>query len=212
MLGFTEFLLEHEVDRDRQKDYLQTVHKETERLSELIGNFLDLQRLQADLNHYSFEPFDVAQLLREAAHLFSVASKEHSVALELPTEPLRARGDYNRLLQVLKNLLGNAIKYSPGGGTIHLGAEPGDDWVKIIVRDDGMGIPQQALDKIFTKFYRVDDSVRRMPGGVGLGLALAREVLRAHGGRIWAESTLGKGSAFYFTLPAVAEEKKPAAE
>jgi len=212
MLGFTEFLLEHEVDRDRQKDYLQTVHKETERLSELIGNFLDLQRLQADLNHYSFEPFDVAQLLREAAHLFSVASKEHSVALELPTEPLRARGDYNRLLQVLKNLLGNAIKYSPGGGTIHLGAEPGDDWVKIIVRDDGMGIPQQALDKIFTKFYRVDDSVRRMPGGVGLGLALAREVLRAHGGRIWAESTLGKGSAFYFTLPAVAEEKKPATE
>ncbi|ALC17774.1 signal transduction histidine kinase [Desulfuromonas soudanensis] len=212
MLGFTEFLLEHEVDRDRQRDYLQTVHKETERLSELIGNFLDLQRLQADLNHYSFEPFDVAQLLGEAAHLFSVASKEHSVALELPPEPIRARGDYNRLLQVLKNLLGNAIKYSPGGGTIHLGAEEEEDRVRIWVRDDGMGIPQQALDKIFTKFYRVDDSVRRMPGGVGLGLALAREVLRAHGGRIWAESALGKGSAFYFTLPSLAAEKKTAAE
>ncbi len=101
----------------------------------------------------------------------------------------------------MKNLLSNAIKYSPEGGTVTVGAERKGKTVRIWVKDEGMGIPPQSLGRIFTRFYRVDDSARRIPGGIGLGLALVQEVIRAHGGRIWAESTLGKGSTFYFTLP-----------
>lgn len=201
MLGFVEYLLENPVDPEQQRDFLQTVYRETERLNELISNFLDLQRLQAQLETYRLEPMAMSDLLQEAAHLFAVASRKHRVVLDLPPDLPLIRGDAKRLQQVMKNLLSNAIKYSPEGGTIAIGAAREDGKVKTWVRDEGMGIPPKSLEKIFDRFYRVDDSVRRIPGGIGLGLALVREVIRAHGGRVWAESTLGEGSTFYFTLP-----------
>jgi PAS domain S-box-containing protein len=207
MLGFIEYLLENPVDPQQQRDFLRTVHRETERLNDLISSFLDLQRLQAELESYDFETLPVPELLGEAAHLFTVASRKHRIILDVPAGVPPVRGDAKRLQQVLKNLLSNAIKYSPEGGTVTLGAEQEGGHVKMWVRDEGMGIPPQALGRIFDRFYRVDDSARRIPGGIGLGLALVREVLRAHGGRVWAESILGEGSTFYFTLP-VAEGRE----
>ncbi|BCR06007.1 hypothetical protein DESUT3_30760 [Desulfuromonas versatilis] len=201
MLGFTEFLIENEVEREQQLDFLGTVLKETERLNELITNFLDLQRLQSELETYHFEALEVGGMLQEVAHLFAVASKKHRITLDCPASLPAVRGDLKRLEQVLKNLLSNAIKYSPRGGTVHLRARVQHDCVLLSVSDEGIGIPPQALNKIFTRFYRVDDSDRRIPGGIGLGLALVKEVVTAHRGRVWAESTLGAGSTFYFTLP-----------
>ncbi len=208
MLGFIEFLLENEVSRDKQRDFLLTVRKETERLNDLISNFLDLQRLQAQLETYHFEPLSPEKLLQEAAHFFSVASRKHKIILECPKDLPRVRGDQRRLQQVLKNFISNAIKYSPEGGPIQMGARAENGSVIFRIQDQGIGIPAQAMQKIFNRFYRVDDSVRRIPGGIGLGLALVREVIHAHHGRVWVESTLGKGSTFYFSLPVFSEEKK----
>ncbi|MFA5515576.1 MAG: ATP-binding protein [Desulfuromonadales bacterium] len=205
MLGFVEFLLENEVAPEQQRDYLRTVYRETERLNELISNFLDLQRLQAQLENYAFATLQVDELLAEATHLFSVASKKHTIVLACPPGLPPVVGDAKRLQQVMKNLLTNAIRYSPKGGKITVGAEREGDMVKIWVRDEGLGIPPQAMSKIFDQFYRVDDSAHRIPGGIGLGLALVREVVRAHGGRVGVVSTLGQGSLFSFTLP-LAEE------
>lgn len=206
MLGFVEFMLENEVSPAERQDYLQTVHKETERLNDLISNFLDLQRLQAQLESYHFEAVSVAEMLSEAGHLFTLASRTHSNRIECPQDIDPIQGDAKRLQQALKNLISNAIKYSPAGGEVVLRAVREGDRVTISVTDQGMGIPPQALERIFERFYRVDDSDRRIPGGIGLGLALVREVVRAHGGRVWAESSLGQGSTFFFTLPLSAED------
>ncbi|HKK01351.1 MAG TPA: ATP-binding protein, partial [Desulfuromonadales bacterium] len=201
MLGFIEFLLENEVDKEQERDFLQTVLSETRRLNDLISNFLDLQRLAADLENYRIEPCDITDLLKESAHFFALASKKHNIVVDCPEYLPKGMGDVKRLQQVMKNLLSNAIKYSPGGGSIVLNAYVKKNEIVVSVKDEGMGIPQQALGKIFSRFYRVDDSDRRIPGGIGLGLALVKEMIKAHGGRVWAESTLGKGSTFYFTLP-----------
>ena len=206
MLGFIEYLLENPVEPEQQREFLQTVHRETERLNDLVSNFLDLQRLQAQLETYQFEKVSVCALLQEMVQLFAMASKKHPVRLECPAGLPEIRGDARRLQQVLKNLLSNAIRYSPEGGEIVTGARLEGDKVKIWVQDQGLGIPPQALNKIFNRFYRVDDSARRIPGGIGLGLALVREVIRAHDGKVWVESTVGRGSTFYFTVPVMTGE------
>lgn len=206
MLGFVEFMLDNEVSPEERRDYLQTVHKETERLNDLIGNFLDLQRLQAQLESYQLVTVGVADMLQEAGHLFALASRAHQIRVECPTGLSDVQGDPKRLQQVLNNLLSNAIKYSPKGGEVVLRATQEGAVVTISVEDRGMGIPPQALGRIFERFYRVDDSDRRIPGGIGLGLALVREVIKAHGGRVWVESTLGEGSTFFFTLPITAKD------
>ena len=212
MLGFIEFLLENEVDKEQERDFLQTVLRETQRLNDLISNFLDLQRLSADLENYQLEPFAVSTLLNESSHLFAMASRKHRIIVECPDRLPKVMGDSKRLQQVMKNLLSNAIKYSPAGGTITLGAHQEGNEIVVSVKDEGLGIPQQALTKIFTRFYRVDDSDRRIPGGIGLGLALVKEMVKAHGGRVWAESTIRKGSTFYFTLPLAPVHAAEAAE
>jgi PAS domain S-box-containing protein len=201
ILGFIEFMLEQKLSPEKQRDYLQTVLRETLRLNELINNFLDLQRLQAELETYHMEPVQVEPLLQRTAHSFAGASAKHTFLVACPAHLPPALGDSRRLEQVLRNLATNAIRFSPKGGKITLGATAGEGDVTIWVQDEGIGIPFEDLERIFAPFYRVDDSDRRIPGGIGLGLALVREMIKAHGGRVWAESTLGRGSTFYFTLP-----------
>lgn len=201
MLGFVEFMLENPVERAQQIDYLQTIYRETERLNELVSNFLDLQRLQAQVESYHFKKLDICSLLHETAHLFKVASKKHQVNIQCPEQLPKVQVDEKRLMQALKNLLSNAIKYSPEGGNVMLSAQVEKERIVISVQDQGMGIPSQMRERIFERFYRVDESDRRMPGGIGLGLSLVREVIKSHGGEVWVESETGVGSTFYFSLP-----------
>jgi signal transduction histidine kinase len=141
----------------------------------------------------------------------------HTLQLTVPTGLPPVRLDPARIQQVVTNLLSNAIKFSPEGGTVTIGAAAEDDKVKVWVTDQGIGIPPEAMPNLFTKFFRVDNDETRKIGGTGLGLALIKEIVEAHGGHIWVESELGKGSTFSFTLPIVTPsltqtDQPPAAE
>ncbi|ABB30593.1 multi-sensor signal transduction histidine kinase [Geobacter metallireducens RCH3] len=201
MIGFTEFLLENEVDREQQKNCLQTIHKETERLSELINNFLQLQRLKASMVKFRIMPVSVGLLLADAAALYTAASRKHTIVVECPPDLPPVRGNEEQLYQVAGNLISNAIKYSPAGGTVTLGGRADDDMVVFWVKDNGVGISPEFQERVFERFFRVDNSDRRKVGGAGLGLTLVREIVAAHGGRVWVESTPDAGSTFFVSLP-----------
>jgi len=200
MLGFTEFLLENEVTREQLQDSLATIHKETERLHNLISNFLDLQKHKARREAYHFAAVDVRPLLDDTLALFSGGS-EHNYVLECPETLPPIRGDEAKLHQVLNNLLSNASKYSPPGSMITIGAEQNEQQVRIWIKDQGIGIPAEMREKIFEKFYRIDNTDRRQVGGTGLGLALVQEIIAAHDGRIWIEANPSGGSIFSVALP-----------
>ena len=122
---------------------------------------------------------------------------------ELPA--MTAKADVNRVDQVLANLVDNAIKYGRAQGSVTVGGEKTDDGkLEIFVRDDGPGIPAEALDRVFERFYRVDKARSRDQGGTGLGLSIVKHIVQSHGGEVWAKSELGKGTTFFFTLPAAA--------
>jgi len=205
MLGFLEFVIENRVEDAQLKDYHIIMHKEGERLNEMITNFLDMQRLKAKLHEYNFKPLQVRPLLEEAAAVFANPSAKHSIMVGVPANLPPISGDAELLHQALSNLLSNAIKYSPEGSEISIDAHLEENTVTLGVKDAGIGVPTESLDRIFDMFYRVDGTSRRQVTGTGLGLALVKEIVSAHNGQVWAESTLGQGSTFYISLPVVAD-------
>jgi signal transduction histidine kinase len=130
-----------------------------------------------------------------------VEPAQYHLVHDFPTASLVAAVDPKRIEQVLRNLLSNAIKYSPDGGTIAVGGRGDDVQLLVWVRDQGMGVPAEHLERVFERFYRVENEVTQRVRGAGLGLAVCRGIVEAHGGRIWAESAFGVGSTFYFSLP-----------
>ena len=209
MMGFTEVLLENEVAPEQRKSYLNTIYKESRRLHELIGNFLDLQQMKADLVAYRFASVPVLPLLQEAAYVYVFEEGDHPIVIDCPETIPPLRGDEARLHQVLSNLISNAVKYSPAGSTVTVGARSENGWITIWVKDEGEGIPLELQEKIFERFYRLDNSDRRLVGGTGLGLTLVQEIVRAHNGMIRIESAPGKGSTFYLTLPTMGAGGEP---
>jgi signal transduction histidine kinase len=142
----------------------------------------------------------MAALLSEQVQLFEALSADHKLELRLTEVPLAVRGDSNRLAQVVGNLLSNAIKYSPEGGIVHVRGERANSSVRVVVADTGLGIPSALHERIFTKFFR-GDAVKSGIAGSGLGLAFARAVVEAHGGKMGFTSAEGEGSTFYIELP-----------
>jgi signal transduction histidine kinase len=205
MLGFSEFLLTNRVNEEEMRSSLETIHKETARLNELIGNFLDLQRIKARQLVYRFTAVQVEPLLCKAAIRVAADPEHHRLTLDCPADLPPVRGDEARLLQVLANFVSNAFKYSAAGSPVTLGAKKDGAFITFWVKDEGVGIPVEMHDRIFDRFFRVDNTDRRLVGGAGLGLALAREIATAHEGRVWLESTVGKGSTFYLSLPVMKE-------
>ena len=200
VLGFTSLLLQRDFEDAERRRYLGIVDAQSRRLAELLNDFLDAQRVEEGRLEMSFEPLDLAALLREQAQLFAGQSKAHEIRLDLDNEPFLIVGDRDRLGQVLANLLSNAIKYSPDGGVVELTGERENGVVRVQVRDEGRGIPRAEQPRIFTKFFR-GDAVASGIGGTGLGLALAREIVEAHGGHIGFKSEAGSGSTFWFEVP-----------
>lgn len=199
--GFAELMLKRDFPSEKQREFLGIIHRESLRLTELINDFLDLQRIESGRQKYDFEARELEPLLRETLSVFNQELGRHSLRLNVsPSLPL-VHVDAARLQQVMTNLLSNALKFSPQGGQITVGARLEGEVVKVWVTDQGVGIPPEAIPNLFHQFFRVDNQDTRSIGGTGLGLALVKEIVKTHGGRIWVESTVGIGSTFFFTLP-----------
>jgi len=185
---------------ERRQRLLSIATSNSERLSRLINDILDLERIGAGRATPQPTPVDAQGLLRQAAE--GVQTMAEQVGVRVVVEPVEAALclDADRIMQTLTNLLGNAIKFSPAGTTVALGGEVRDTDFLFRVVDQGRGIPQNQLERIFERFQQVDASDSRDRAGSGLGLAICRSIVEAHGGRIWAESD-GNGSTFFFTIP-----------
>ncbi len=185
----------------------QEIHAEADRLNRLVDDLQELSRVEARSLELQIRPVDIASLMYTVAKRLTPQAESKQISLRLePTAGLpKVRADEDRAAQVLINLIGNALQYTPDGGTVTVEARPVGDQVEIRVSDTGIGIPQGHLSEIFDRFYRVDKSRSRAAGGgSGIGLTIARAIVEAHGGRIRAESPgEGQGSTFTFTLPAV---------
>jgi len=200
--GFATTLLRQDVkwDEATQRDFLRIIEEETDRLTEIIDNLLDMSQIEAGALRIAKEPMQLRKLIREVVDEMRMRTEAHYFVVDLPAEMPRVLADPRRVRQVLTNLIGNAIKYSKRG-QIAVACEVEGSQVTVSVSDQGEGIPPQYLGRIFERFFQVDGAATRRVGGSGLGLSISRGIVEAHNGRIWAESVPGQGSTFRFTLP-----------
>jgi two-component system phosphate regulon sensor histidine kinase PhoR len=201
--GYVETLLDGAKDNPEVATrFLQTIQRNAERLQFLIEDLLTISelesgRLKMNLQSVQLRPF-VEKLLED----LRPQAKGRNVTLTNEVPDLTAQADAERLQQVLANIVGNAIKYGRAEGQVAVSARNGDgDMIEVCVQDDGPGIPPEALERVFERFYRVDKARSREQGGTGLGLSIVKHIVQSHGGKVWARSELGNGAAFYFTLP-----------
>jgi len=182
----------------------QQIHNEAERLNKLVNDLQELSRVEAKAINLNLQPVDVTRLVQTVTKRmqFQFDDKRVTLRCALPQEPMRILADEDRALQVLTNLLGNALQYTPESGTVTLTIERGKEMANFSVRDSGIGIPAEHLAHIFDRFYRVDKSRSRAQGGSGIGLTISRHLVEAQGGKIQAESAgPDLGSTFTFSLP-----------
>jgi PAS domain S-box-containing protein len=201
--GFATTLLRDDVvwDEESRREFLSIIDQESDRLSELIGNLLDMSRIEAGTLRMEPEPTDLRSIVQETIAEFQVITREHDFEAHLPPSVPRVWADPRRVRQVLRNLVENAVKYSPQKGSVVITLETDGDSVQLSVSDQGLGIEHQHLAHVFERFYQVDTASTRSVGGTGLGLSICKAIVEAHHGRIWAESQVGVGSTFHFTLP-----------
>ncbi len=203
--GYVDLIVEGEAGdiNDIQREFLQIVQENSDRLVSLINDLLDISRIESGRIHLKVEPLDVADVLAGAVETFAALAETAGVKLVLkePKAMQPVAGDRDRVGQVLLNLVSNAIKYSPDGGTVVVSARRSGDTVAFSVKDTGIGIEKDDQENLFTKFYRVDSSLTREIGGTGLGLSICKSIVELLGGRVWVRSEPGKGSTFSFSLP-----------
>jgi PAS domain S-box-containing protein len=203
--GFAETLLRQDVlfGEPERRTFLGYIASESQRLTEIVDQLLNVARLDAGDLQVEPEQVDVGAVVSEVMGSIGEIGEGNGqhFEIDLPAEPLSATADPDKLRQVFGILVENAVKYSPEGGTVTVGARRGEGIVEVHVADEGVGIPTSEQERIFRKFYRAEATVRDGGGGTGLGLFIARELVTAMGGRIWVESTEGQGSRFAFELP-----------
>ena len=199
VLGFTELLIERDLTPEKRNKYLELIHRESNRLKNLINDFLDIQRIetgqQLDLAKTELKP-----LIEEVVELYEVHDN-HWFKINLQDEDCEVVADYNKIKQVVTNLVSNAVKYSKEGTTITISCKEMPEKVKIAVTDQGIGIAQAEQKNLFERFYRSKSSTKNQIEGTGLGLAICKKIIEAHQGEIGVDSKSDHGSTFYFTIP-----------
>jgi two-component system phosphate regulon sensor histidine kinase PhoR len=200
-----------DTDPDQAHSFIEKIEMEVQHLNELVSELLELSRIESGQVPMSIEPVQAEQLVREVMARMLTQAQRHRVTLRTEIEQGKTlvAADSKQILRVMVNLVHNAIKFTPSGGMVVIGTrlEMGGSTQAFFVRDTGIGIPPEDLPRIFERFYKVDQARSKIDfigpggGGSGLGLAIARHVVEAHGGRIKAESVVGQGSTFAFTLP-----------
>jgi signal transduction histidine kinase/HPt (histidine-containing phosphotransfer) domain-containing protein len=218
VIGTTHLLLETPLSA-LQRDYVETVRASGEALLVLINDILDFSKMESGRMEIEHAPFSLREVIEESLEIVAPLAARQGITLSSDAGetadgmPRALVGDLARTRQVLVNLLGNAVKFTPGGGVrVELAVRPLDDGrfeACFAVADTGIGIPGEELDRLFVPFSQVDGSLARQRGGTGLGLAISRRLVELMGGRIWAESVVGQGSIFHFTIPGEAASPPP---
>lgn len=200
--GYMEGLLDGVLPPE--PDTYQQVYREADRLQRLVSDLQELSRVEAGAYELNRRSLTIIALIRQVVARLrpQFEEKEVNLELELPAEVPTVLADEDRISQVLINLTGNALQYTPAGGTVTIAAENHSSELHVIIYDTGLGIPPEHLPHLFARFYRVDKSRSRAGGGSGIGLTIVKHLIEAHGGRVWAESEgAGQGSTFGFSLP-----------
>ena len=205
--GFAETLLTGALeDQQNNRRFVEIIRNHAARLSRLTDDLLKLSRIEAGKLDMDFQAVDLEALIGAAVESARGAANQKRLSLAMASVKgiLPILGDASLLREVMRNLLDNAIQYTPAGGSINIRAARREGFMVITVADTGIGIPQADQVRIFERFYRVDAARSREVGGTGLGLAIAKHIVEAHGGQIWVESTVAEGSQFHFSLPVAA--------
>jgi signal transduction histidine kinase len=216
ILGYTELLNTREFKPDERREFVQTVFDQANHLSKMVEDLLGFSRLEAGKVMLNQWVVSLRQLMNELVAQLNTLSNRHRLVIDVPPRLPPVYVDRDKVKQVMINLITNAVKYSPRGGEVALVVSeaqrdklppdhPEGRFVIVGVRDQGIGIAAEDLPRIWERFYRVDNTNTRRIGGTGLGLAITKALVELHGGRIWVDSQVGKGSTFFFTLPVAAE-------
>lgn len=203
--GFAQLMLEEgdKLDSTTRQEFLTTIQRQALQLSEMVNNLLDMARLDEGKLDLISQTVVIDDLVHQTLLKLQGFAHQQRVTLisDLGSMLPTVSGDRDRLEQVLTNLIGNAIKFSEAGGEVVVSAARNEQEIQIAVKDNGVGISSQELEQIFGRYYQAESHTKRSTKGSGLGLHIAQKIVEAHSGRIWAESEVGRGSTFYFTLP-----------
>ncbi len=198
----TQLLMEPDLALERRKTVFAINARAVQRMNRLIDDLLDVVRMEAGCLYLNVGSCDIADVLVETMESFQTRATQQGLSLALCPEPPSAivHADKDRLLQMIDNLVGNAMKFTPRGGCVSVGGYVEPDEVRVTVADTGPGIPEELRERLFDRFWQARGADRR---GLGLGLHIAKSIAEAHGGRLWVESTIGSGSTFHFAMPMI---------
>jgi signal transduction histidine kinase len=199
--GFSEMMRDEDLSLEEMREYAGDINKDAQRLNRMINEMLDLDRMESGRMTIHPERMDLNTVVADVADRVRPNAPNHTLTLDLQKDLPQIAADRDRMTQVVSNLLNNAVKYSPTGGRITVTTRVDGEELRLDVRDEGLGIPPDAIETIFERYSRVDSLATKDIPGTGLGLPIVRQIVQLHGGKVWAESELGRGSVFHVTLP-----------
>ncbi len=201
--GFSEMMCQRDLSIEDMKEFAVDIYQDAQHLSRMINDMLDLERMEMGRMQLHYDWLDLNAVITGVVNRIQPAAEQHKIEVKLANALPILIGDTAKLAQAIEQLLNNAIKYSPDGGDVLISSAVTGGAVHVCVQDKGIGIPVDAINRIFERYERVETKVNKIIPSTGLGLALVRQIVGMHSGQVWAESVFGEGSSFHFTIPFV---------